>query len=195
MEGAPAVRAADAPPHREEDPPGDPDAAARLICLRMLERKARSRWELEQALIKREVPGDAARRVLDRFTEVGLIDDAALAESVVGAQHRQRGLARRAVAMKLRERGLAEQVVDGALERIDSADERARAVELVARRRRSLSGQPIEVQTRRLVSLLARKGYSSGLAYEVVREALRDALPATGSDQGRMRFDVDSADP
>jgi regulatory protein len=117
------------------------------------------------------VPEDAATRVLDRFAEVGLIDDAALAASLAGAQHRVRGLARRAVAAKLRQRGLADEL-DDALSSIDSDSERIRARELVDRRRRALAGLPAEVQARRLVSLLARKGYPSGMAYAIVREAL-----------------------
>jgi regulatory protein len=166
--------AAEAPGDPEQDL-GDPDSVARAICLRLLTQRARSRTELAKALAKRGVPEDAATRVLDRFVEVGLIDDAALAAGLAQAQHRERGLARRAVAAKLRERGLGEQV-ETALTGIDAADERARAAELVQKRLRSLIGLPPEVQARRLVGLLARKGYSAGLAYAVVREALADEL-------------------
>ncbi len=144
---------------------------ARAICLRLLTLRARSRAELTDALCKRGVPDDAASRVLDRFVEVGLVDDVALAASLAGAQHNERGLARRAVAAKLRQRGLADEV-ENALIAIDGDSERARARELVAKRCRALAGLPPDVQARRLVSLLARKGYSSGLSYAVVREAL-----------------------
>jgi regulatory protein len=162
------------PPGDPDLHPGDPDSVARTICLRLLTMRARSRAELADALAARDVPDDAATRVLDRFTEVGLIDDAALAASLAGAQHRERGLARRAVAAKLRQRGLADEL-DEALSGIDADSERSRARELVERRRRALAGLPAEVQARRLVSLLARKGYPSGIAYAVVREALAGA--------------------
>jgi regulatory protein len=167
--------AADEIPGDPEQDLGDPESVARAICLRQLTQRARSRTELAKALAKRGVPDDAATRVLDRFVEVGLIDDAALAAGLAEAQHRGRGLARRAVAAKLRERGLGDEV-EAALTGIDSDDERARAAELVAKRLRSLTGHPPDVQARRLVGLLARKGYSSGLAYAVVREALADEL-------------------
>jgi regulatory protein len=150
---------------------GDPDSVARAICLRQLAQRARSRAELATALRKRGVPDAAATRVLDRFVEVGLIDDVALAVGYAEAQHQERGLSRRAVAGKLRQRGLADQA-DAALAGIDADDERVRAEQLVAKRLRSLTGLPTEVQARRLVGLLARKGYSSGLAYAVVRQAL-----------------------
>jgi regulatory protein len=166
---------ADDIPGDPEQSLGDPESVARAICLRLLTQRARSRAELATALAKRGVPDDAANRVLDRFVEVGLIDDAALAAGLAQAQHRERGLARRAVAAKLRQRGL-EAEVDDALTGIDGDDERARARELVAKRCRSLTGLPPDVQARRLVGLLARKGYSSGLAYDVVREALASEL-------------------
>jgi regulatory protein len=159
------------PPGDPEQDLGDPESVARAICLRLLTQRARSRTELAEALRKRGVPDDAATTVLDRFVEVGLIDDAALAASLASAQHQERGLARRAVAAKLRQRGLGDEV-DDALTVIDSDSERQRARELVARRRRALAGLPPETQARRLVGLLARKGYSSGLSYSVVREAL-----------------------
>lgn len=159
------------PPGDPEQDLGDPQAVARAICLRLLTQRARSRTELAAALVRRGVPDDAARAVLDRFAEVGLIDDAALAASVADAQHHERGLARRAIAAKLRERGLEDQLGD-ALSGIDPDSERERARELVNRRRRTLAGLPPDVQARRLVGLLARKGYSAGLAYGVVREAL-----------------------
>jgi SOS response regulatory protein OraA/RecX len=69
---------------------------------------------------------------------------------------------------------LPDDVVAPALGGIDGESERVRARELVIRRRRALAGLPDDVQARRLVGLLARKGYSSGLAYEVVREALAE---------------------
>lgn len=153
-------------------PPGDPEEIARIVCLRMLDRKARSRAELAGALAKKGVPDEAATRVLDRFTEVGLLDDASLAHSIAGAQHRERGLARRAVAAKLRQRGFDDEVVDDALTDIDADDERRRAAELVARRHRALAGLPVEVRTRRLVGLLGRKGYPPGVAWSVVRAEL-----------------------
>jgi regulatory protein len=163
-------------PDAEDDEPGDPEEVARIVCLRMLDRRAYTRSELGRALSKRGVPDDAAGRVLDRFTELGLIDDAALADGYALAQHHERGLAGRAVALKLRRRGVPDDAVRAAVEQIDRTSEREAAEALVNRRLRSLSGVDPAVQARRLVGLLARKGYSPGLAHEVVRAVLRDNL-------------------
>lgn len=163
------------PPGDPEQHPGDPEAVARTICLRLLTQRARSRAELADALTRRGVPAESASRVLERFTEVGLIDDAALAESLAGAQHRERGLARRAIAAKLRQRGLGDDVAGNALAAIDTDSEQLRAAQLVDRRLRALTALPIEVKQRRLVGLLARKGYPPGMCYDVVRAALRES--------------------
>ena len=161
-----------------QGPPGDPEEVARIVCLRLLDRRAYTRAELEAALRKRGVPDDAAERVLDRFVELRLIDDAALADGYARAQHRERGLAGRAVAMKLRQRGVDDEIVRTAVDRIDRDSELAAAQALVERRLRSLTGLDEAVQARRLVALLARKGYSPGLAYEVVRSTLRSVAAA-----------------
>jgi regulatory protein len=170
-------------------PPADPESVARSICLRLLSQRARTRTELSGALDRKGVPPAVAARVLDRFTEVGLIDDGALASGYALAQHRERGLAARAVAMKLRKRGLAEETVQAAVEPIDADSERTAARAVAERRLRSLSGLAPTVQARRLVGLLGRRGYAPGLAHQVVREVLREhaidcardgALPGDG---------------
>lgn len=161
----------------EQDAPGDPESVARAICLQLLEQRARTRSELARTLRRRGVPDDAARCVLDRFAEVGLIDDEALAQSVALTQHHERGLAARAVAVKLRQRGLPDSAVETALGLIDADSEREAACRLVARKLPALRDLPPVARTRRLIGMLSRRGYSPSLAIEVVREAGADELP------------------
>jgi regulatory protein len=172
----------------EDGAPGDPETTARIICLQLLDRRARSRAELATALRRRGVPDAAARAVLDRFAEVGLVDDAALAETVAAAQHRERGLARRAVAQKLRQRGIPDADVEHALAQVDPDSERAAAERLVARRLPALRDVDPAARTRRLVGLLGRRGYSPTLARDVVRAALGAELDP--ADRG----DIDAGD-
>jgi regulatory protein len=148
---------------------GDPESVARSICLKLLESKARSRQELADALDERGVPDESARIVLDRFTEVGLIDDEDLAQNLVSARHRERGLAARALSLELGRRGIDRELAGRAVAAIDRDAEYERASQLVRAKLRSLAGVSVDTRTRRLVSLLARKGYDSALAYDVVR--------------------------
>ena len=67
------------------------------------------------------------------------------------------------------------------LDEVDPEHEKDQARALVARRLRTMRGLDREVQTRRLAAYLARKGYSSAVSYQVVREAL-DVLPEHSRD-------------
>lgn len=152
--------------------------AARLICLRLLERRARSRVELAEALHKRGVSADSADAVLTRLTEAGLINDSALADALVESRRRTRGLTRRALAEDLRARGISADVAQEALASITPESEQDVARMWVQRRLRTVAHKEPSVQLRRLVAMLARKGYSAELAYRVVREELANQLSA-----------------
>jgi regulatory protein len=174
-----------------QDPPADPVSAARTVCLNLLTTRARTRSELSGDLTRRGFDDDVIRGVLDRLVEVGLVDDADFAEQWVTSRHRHQGLGRRALADELRRKGVDQETAGVALAEIDRDDERARAGELVARRMPSMARLETAVAARRLVGMLARKGYAAGLAHDVVREALavRDAgveellgVPVDGED-------------
>jgi regulatory protein len=110
--------------------------------------------------------------VLDRFTEVGLVDDEAFATAWVDSRQSGRGLGRRALEAELRRRGVDTDTVRNAVAVVSAEDEELAARALVARRLRTMSGLSADTQTRRLVGMLGRKGFNQGLALQVVREAL-----------------------
>ena len=164
---------------REAEP--DPHAVARKIVLRQLAMGPRTRRQLEDKLRDKDCDPQVAARVLDRMGEVGLVDDEAYAEMFVRSRQETKGLAAGALRQELRHKGVADEVVDAALEDVDPEHEREQARALVARRLRTMRGLDREVQTRRLAGFLARKGYGSGVSYQVIREAL-DGLPEHGRD-------------
>ena len=159
----------------EQDREPDQHQVARQIVLRQLAMAPRSRAELAQKLAQRDCPADVAAVVLDRMTAVGLIDDEAYAQMLVRSQQAGRGLARRALARELRKKGIEEHLAEEALATISDEDERDRARALVDKKVRAMHGLGIDVQTRRLAGMLARKGYSPGVTYAVIREAIADA--------------------
>src|SRR4051812_24013738 len=154
----------------DSTPDADPDSVARAIVLRQLTMAPRSRAQLVDKLAQRGAPEDVARRVLDRFEEGGLVDDAAFAAGWGRSRHQTRGLSRRALAHELRAKGIEDGTAQEALAELDGEDERRAAEQLVARRLRSMRGLPRDKQLSRLAGLLARKGYGSALALQVVRE-------------------------
>lgn len=175
---APTGRRPDAPP--PDDPaslgPGaDPEAVARKILLDQLTGRARSRSELAGKLAGKGVPQEVATRLLDRFEEVGLVDDEAFARSWVESRQAGKGLARRALAQELRRKGVDDEVAREVLDEVDPDDEVAAARTLVRRKLRSVARLERDAALRRLAGMLARKGYPPGVAFRVVREELERA--------------------
>lgn len=157
---------------RDLGPEPDHEEIARKILLDQLTGRARSRADLEKALARRRVPEEIASRLLDRFEEVGLIDDEAFARDWIAQRQSGRGLARRALAQELRRKGIDDGVAREALAEVGNEDEVEAARMLVRRKLRSVRSLDEQVAVRRLVGMLARKGHSSGVAYQVVREEL-----------------------
>lgn len=157
------------------DPEPDPESFARSIALRQLAGAPRSRHQLAEAMARRGVQDDVAERVLDRFVEVGLVDDAEYAQMLVRSQRESRGLARRALAQELRRKGIGADDAEAALATVDQEAEETSARELLRRRWRSGPDVDPAVQARRALGMLARKGYPPGLSSRLVREMVDDS--------------------
>ena len=157
---------------RIQPPSTDAETVAREICLRLLTIAPRTRAQLATALRRRGVPQAASEEVLARFTDAGLIDDAAFASAWVESRHHSRGLSRWVLAAELRRAGVAHDDVCDAVGGLDPGQEAATARRLVERKLAATRGQPAPVRARRLAAMLARKGYAAGMVFRVVREAL-----------------------
>src|SRR5574337_1234537 len=117
---------------KSSEPTSEPkrEEQARVLCLRLLTARARTRAELAGQLTKRGYPDDVSTRVLDRLTVARLVDDAECAE-----------------------RDRAERLVRARLRRETLSDDDARV-------------------SRRLVAMLARRGYGQSMIYDVVSTEL-----------------------
>ena len=163
--------------HRDEQTqdPRAREAQAHNVCLRLLTVRARTRSELAARLTKQGYPDDVSARVLDRLADVGLIDDQDFAEQWVRSRHVNAGKGRRALASELRTKGVDDEVIAAVLDEIDADDERVRAEQLVAdklRRERLTDEADDPKVARRLVAMLARRGYGQNMAFDVVKVAL-----------------------
>ncbi len=147
---------------------------AHALCLRLLTARARTRAELAGALAKRGYPDEVAQPVLRRLEAVGLIDDEDFAAQWVRSRQVNAGKGRRALAAELRTRGVDDEVIAVAVAGIDAGVERVRAEQLVQRRlRREVLGTGDDEKVmRRLVGMLARRGYGQSMAVAVVADAL-----------------------
>jgi regulatory protein len=176
---------------------GDPEVRARQICLRLLMMAPRTRAQLGTALRRRGIPENAAQAVLGRFTDVGLIDDAAFARAWVESRHYSRGLSRRSLSAELRRQGVDAEQIREAVDTLDPEQEVATPRRLVEQKMLATRGQPPEQRARRAAGTLARKGYPPGLAFRRIKEILEQEGPdqATGLELDPDQYLDPDGDP
>lgn len=146
---------------------------AKNVLLFQLSRSMKTRFQLEKILEKREIPGDIALRVLDRFVEAQLIDDAVFASAFVASRLATGGKSRAAIARELALKGVASEVIQESLAHLDQELEGSIIRDLAQKRAAQLARFEPEIRRRRLVGYLQRRGFNPGLVATVVREIER----------------------
>jgi regulatory protein len=174
----------------------DPEARARQICLRLLTAAPRTRSQLAQAMRRGGVPAEAAEAILVRFTDAGLIDDAAFARAWVESRHHSRGLSRRSLSAELRQNGVQNEEIRAAVDALDPEQEVATARRLVERKLASSRGRPPDTRARQAASMLARKGYPPGLVFRLVRDVMEQEGQSEpiGFELDEDQYDADQYD-
>lgn len=160
-------------PAKEKAPPTPErlEQRARNVLLHQLARSAKSTQQLRLILEKREIPSEIAEAVLLRFTEVGLIDDFAYAETIVNSRRNFKGLAKSAIKRELNDKGVPAPLVEQAIESITAEDDLAAAMDLALKRSRQMRNLARDVRERRLAGYLGRKGYPSAVVFAAIRNA------------------------
>ena len=148
--------------------------AAKQVLLRRLSNAPRTRKELAKDLKDKDISDEVANVALDRFEEVGLINDQALASNYVSSQHVRKGLSKNALRQQLRAKGVSDDVALEAISQISDDQEFQAAFALACKKIRSLQKDDAKTQLRKIVGVLARKGYSSNLAFRVAKEVITD---------------------
>ncbi|MEO7349990.1 MAG: regulatory protein RecX [Terrimesophilobacter sp.] len=158
-------------------PPDESTRRAENISMSALTRRGRSRWELGEVLRSRDVNSAVAEAELDRLEQVGLVDDAALAETIVRTQHERKGLGRSALVNEMRRKHIDQDAIDAALGQLGDEAEFQRAVQLAERRVNQMRGLDHATAVRRLSGYLQRKGYNG----DTVRRVILETLPRQSS--------------
>ena len=148
--------------------------AAKQVLLRRLSHAPRTRKELAKDLKDKDISDEVANVALDRFEEVGLINDQALASNYVSSQHERKGLGKNALRQQLRAKGISDDMALEAISQISDDQEFQAAFALACKKIRSLQRDDAKTQLRKIVGVLSRKGYSSNLAFRVAKEVISD---------------------
>ena len=143
----------------------------RKALLKLLERSSKSSGQLRTLLLEKEFPVQLVDQMIDRFIEVGLIDDLSLAKDFTEVAVTRKSKAKSVIARELRAKHFPQEAIDAAISEIDSESELEAAKKLAETRFRQLLKLEPEVRTRRLSSYLMRKGYSSSVVWAAVRHA------------------------
>jgi len=168
----------------QSDREGEADRAHN-IALHALARRGVSVSEMRKLLKSRDLDEDTVENEIARLEGVALLDDNALAETLVRSLQERKGLGRSGVTNELRRRGIEQEAITLALESEDSGDEEAqRALELALKRAPQLRSYDDATAKRRLSGFLMRRGYSG----QVVSAAVNAALSGSGSSSRGPRF-------
>ena len=152
-------------------------ATVRRRALLLLDARARSRHELRHRLIEADFEPAVVDDVLDDLVGVGLLNDAAFAHEWVRQRHARRGKSTRVLERELQDKGVDPATRAEALEQIDAADEEATARALAEKKARTVRAVPADrgerdKALRRIVGVLARRGFNQGMSLRIAREAL-----------------------
>jgi regulatory protein len=153
--------------------PQEWEERAREVLLARLSRGPRSKHQLAVLLENRGVPEEISEMLLNRFTEVGLIDDAAFALAFTRDKRSSRGLAKSALKRELASVGISQEHSEAALETIDSSDDLQLAIRLVEKRWYSVARLESDARYRRLGGFLARRGFPSGIISTAIKTVER----------------------
>jgi regulatory protein len=140
------------------------------LALEALSRKERTVAELGSWLRGRGVEHEQVELVVDQLVSTGVLDDARYARRYAEDKRELRGWGSERIRAALFERGVADQDVEEAIGDFGGEQEIEQAIGLLRER-----GAELETprDRHRALSLLARRGYESEIAYEAIRRARR----------------------
>jgi len=156
------------------EPTFDQIERTRLAALRILEARACSAAELNERLKKRKLAAAAIEHVVGRLVETGVVNDERLAEHVVERELRSRPAGDALLRGKLEARSVDGDIASAAVGRVSSQHtELERATELANRTALALSRRLDQhARWRRVLSVLARRGFDEDVAVEAAEAAL-----------------------
>ncbi|HVX47839.1 MAG TPA: RecX family transcriptional regulator [Candidatus Saccharimonadales bacterium] len=133
--------------------------------LRYLALRPRSQWEVEFYLQRKKASPDVTGSILNKLSNIGLIDDEKFAKAYVNDRRLLKPTSRRKLVNELRKKRVANEIIEQAVG-TEAEDENAALREVIARKRRQAKYQDDE----KLMQYLARQGFSYGDIKEVLEQ-------------------------
>lgn len=155
-------------------------APIRAKALRLLDQRMRSRKELTERLeAVEEFPSPMIQEVVDDLTRSGLLNDELFASEWVRQRFANRGKSKMVLNRELQEKGIAASVRADALEQITHNAEEQVARKLAAKKAATIKTAAPDFAAkqkdlRKVVGVLARRGFPSELSMSIAREELEE---------------------
>jgi regulatory protein len=134
-------------------------------ALRYVAMRARSEWEMQTYLQRKEVDKDAAAEVIRRLRQANLLSDLDFARAWVSNRRALKSTSKRRLRLELLQKHVPGDIIDQVLAE-DETDERQALRELVEKKRRRYPDD------QKLMAYLARQGFS----YDDIKSVLSDEL-------------------
>lgn len=161
-----------------DDPGSDtPDfdesyAKAKKTAMNMLAMRDHSSQELREKLLKRDLLPAAVDELIAKLQKSKLLDDEEFAHRYVRAHRERRKLSRSVLRRELNKKGIPAEIISEAVDEVDGEEDLAR--EVAEKKAASTSRLAYEVRERRILGMLARRGFSSSICIKVTREVLAE---------------------
>ena len=159
----------------------DAKRQVRHRALLLLDQRARSRHELQERLVSLDFDIRVIADVLDELEQSRLVNDHDFAMEWVRQRHELRGKSRSVLDQELQRKGISPEHRAAALEQVDDDAEYDCARELAMKKARQITKPPAdyaeqEKYLRRIVGVLARRGFASGMSFTIAKEALEQRI-------------------
>ncbi|MGX1737813.1 recombination regulator RecX [Corynebacterium flavescens] len=162
-------------------------AKVRNRALLLLDHRARSRHELKTRLLALDFDPEIVADVIADLIRLGLVDDESFAKEWVRQRHAARGKSRWVLDRELQQKGIGAEERAAALSQVSEESEEEQARVLAFKKARSIKAVPadrgdFDKQLRRVVGVLARRGYSQAASLRIAREALEERISRLEED-------------
>ena len=147
-------------------------AKAKKTAMNMLAMRDHAREELRKKLLKRDLMPEAVDELIIKLEKSRLLNDEEFAHRFVRAQRENRKLSRAVLKRELSKKGISAELADDAVAEVDGEEELAR--EVAAKKAASTRRLDYAVRERRILGMLARRGFPSAICIKVTREVLAE---------------------
>lgn len=148
---------------------------AKTRALNFLSYRDRSEKEVRDNLKKADVSDDIIETVLDRLSELSLVNDRKFTKAWVENRNEFRPRGKRALTYELRQKGISTELIRECLD--EYVDEDEMAMKAGRKHLKKVQGLERPDFTKKLLGHLARKGFGYGIARHVVDTLWQEVDP------------------